>query len=213
MCKERLGPILDTKYLANNLHSLWTDGNPLTELEKLYRSLASSQPTPNIVVNPRYGYSLDDTEKSASHEAGFDALMTGAVCSKALSKVGLLKGFLKLEKTNEIQTSLLKSVIGKLPLGGLKVPFCLDGPQIPYSDSSSLNFHCRATGKGVHFSTLEKVLQETIGTVRIYLVYGTTPECFFSFKNEAAAKQFSEKLEELGGAMASTLLFISQIIK
>lgn len=177
----------------------------MTELEKLYRTLSDGQATPTCILNEKYGYSLLDTDQSASHEAGFDALMTGAACAKALSKVGLFKGFLGIDSTNEIQSSLLRSLTGKLPLGGLKVPFCIQGDQIPYTDTSNLNFHCKATGSGVNFYNLEEVLQKTIGSVRAYLVYGPNPECFFSFKSEVAAKEFSEKLTSYGGSMASRL--------
>lgn len=206
VCEDKLGDIYDTKYMANSLHSLWADENPNTELEKAFKIQSHQQPKPAVTIGPEYTYSLQNTTDSLSHEAAYDAMMTGVLFAKAMAKIGLLEGFLEHQKMTKIQTTLLESIRGKLPLGGLKAPFCLKGQQTPYVDIDNLHFHCKLLkAGGVTFYNLEQALELALGKVRISLVYSDVPECYFTFKHEADGLAFAAKLNEFGGSMTGSL--------
>jgi CAF1 family ribonuclease len=82
-------PVLfDTKYMISNSHVMANEINGLSNLQTCYEAMVKyDEKTPFIKMRDEFNrYSIKNSQESFfSHEAGFDAFMTGYVFFKMLS--------------------------------------------------------------------------------------------------------------------------------
>jgi CAF1 family ribonuclease len=210
ICRGSFREIYDTKYMANTLHMLWNDANPNTILENCYKDVSQSDIGPKFTVDTeKYGYSIGGDAEAKNHEAAYDALMTGVVFSKFLSKLDIFDRVVrKKDAPNEILETMAKRIKGKVPLGGIKTAFCLTEGQVPYEDSDNLVFHCKLVNGVKDFNKLQSTLESLLGDITVSLVFSDVPECFVSFKSLDSASTFKAKLESFGESMISSHIII-----
>jgi len=100
MLKKEFPVIYDTKYMHNNSNILAAEVGNHMDLSSIYKKLLKyHQSEPIIDIAPGFSdYKLlsIDEESFASHEAGYDALITGYVFFKSL---GILSILFLLENT------------------------------------------------------------------------------------------------------------------
>lgn len=183
---------------------LWDDKNPNTVLDKCFASMNDSQASPQFWIDASSGYSLESDAEAKHHEAAYDAMMTGVVFGKSLKKLEIFDNVLKNKKFDSpILESLHKSITGKLPLGGLRTPFCL-GDQIRYDDQASAVYHCKLAAGNIEYAKLAETVEKMVDRpVSVYLVYSDVAECYFTFKSPQDAASFGAELSTMGGAMMS----------
>lgn len=88
--REQFPNLYDTKFMLNNSNYLFDESNLHTSLFDSYM-VALKDTSPEITIPEGFDYKIQEQEDegdSASHEAGFDALMTGVIFLRSLEKLG-----------------------------------------------------------------------------------------------------------------------------
>jgi len=197
MLKKEFPVIYDTKYMHNNSNILAAEVGNHMDLSSIYKKLLKyHQSEPIIDIAPGFSdYKLlsIDEESFASHEAGYDALITGYVFFKSLGILNLYNSL--FDKTF---VKRMKFYENKIPLGGIKVPFNLNYEDDIYKDTT-LVFYLENKQATLSFEEIKKYFEENFGNANLYPVYGDRLEYFLIFQKHDAGVKLNNWLNQKNG--------------
>lgn len=219
--------IYDTKFMANQLYSMFEEQNNLTQLGTVFKIMNENPekyPDIECILPENCRYSLDGSTEAA-HEAGYDALMTGAVFIKYLKMLNCdfleaaAKGTnddKKLTEGKKQQIEMIDSFMrNKLPLGGVKVPFIVSPKDknssltnTPYhSDMDVANnsedlelFHYYCDRPSFINSYIHKIIEAEFNESTFYPLFSSKCQGYFYIRDSEAKEKLEKLLNKFGGS-------------
>eukprot|EP01017_Pseudomicrothorax_dubius_P034462 TRINITY_DN4727_c0_g1_i7.p2 TRINITY_DN4727_c0_g1~~TRINITY_DN4727_c0_g1_i7.p2 ORF type:complete len:546 (+),score=133.81 TRINITY_DN4727_c0_g1_i7:1048-2685(+) len=183
--------IYDTKYLVSSSNVLFSAIGPMTDLSTVFKNLwRYKDDEPRIEVAPGFTeYKLSgDPEEVASHEAGYDALITGYSFFKSLQ-------LLRIPYDAKDFTTRMAFFANRFPLGGVKVPFNLsDDGADAYKEASTAMFHVTNKDETATLEEIRKIFEEKYGKVNVYTIFGAAFEYFLIFQRKESAEKLTAEM-------------------
>ena len=205
--------LYDTKFMLNNSNQLFSHTNKHTSLGDSFGEVYEME-TPEISLGEGFE-AYDLGTDGASHEAGFDAYMTGVVFLRNLVKLGkklkkiekikffYFSNFLELLDSDSYGTERFseaaKMYKNRLPLGGVKAPFNFDSGEDIYSDPTERVFHCYVFTEQKKLKEILEWFGKKFGDFNHQVVYGDTIEFFFNLLSQKEIENLSLELSVYGG--------------
>lgn len=191
--------------MANNFNQLFSTENPRTELEATFKfSLGDEFKGPNITLPKECSYRISADQEEGSHEAGYDALMTGVTFIHFANKLQFLN---KVGAGPQEATPAQRFSINKVPLGGARLPFNFEVEKDEYVEKDEMIYLCsiKEYGKPRKPSEYVKKFERMFGEVVANLVFGDHVQFYFTFKDEKHCQRLQKDLQQFGGSKACKL--------
>ncbi len=191
--------------MANSFNQFFTPENPRTELESTFKfSLREEFKGPTILLPKESHYKISADEEEGSHEAGYDALMTGVTFIHFAHRLQFLD---KVGKDPKVATTAQKFSINKVPLGGARLPFNFEVEKDEYVEKDEKIYLCSIEeyGKPLKPSEYVKMFESMFGEVVAHLVFGDQVQFYFTFKDEKQCSKLQKDLQHFGGSKVCKL--------
>ena len=193
--------------MANTFNQLFSKDNPRTELETTFKySLREEFKGPSIALPKECSYRISADQDEGSHEAGYDALMTGVAFVNFAHKLQFLNKVGTGPQEAKV-TPAQQFSINKVPLGGARLPFNFEVEKDEYVEKDEKIYLCsiREYGKPLRPTAYVKMFEKMFGEVVAHLVFGDHVQFYYTFKDEKQCQRLEKDLQHFGGAKACKL--------
>jgi hypothetical protein len=186
--------------MANTFNQFFSADNPRTELESTFKFALKEQVNgPKITLPSDCSYRISADQDEGSHEAGYDALMTGVAFAHFAQKLKFLD---KVGCDPKDAIPIQKFTANKVPLGGARLPFNFEEAKDEYVEKGEQIYLCsiKEYGSPLKPSEYVKVFERMFGEVVANLVFGDQVQFYFTFKDEKNCKKLQKELLHFGGS-------------
>ena len=211
---SKIHAIYDTKYMSILFNQLYSVDNSFTELNNTFKHVKEDKE--GVYASPLVSVvdGIYDGDVK-SHEASYDAFITGYVFAKFARRLQFLhlireqeKSVKKAKKTTSDKSTGAKymgNCVNRVALGGIKVPYNFTHTSITadnYAEDGSQLYHCIVTlYNDVVKSPSEVVdhVKTVLGDITSHFIFSQQVEFYFTYKEAKECKKYMKHMKMMEG--------------